>query len=194
MCVSIVVAHTHALPFSLSSSHTLSRGEICIFCSYDTRSSQSERASHWKEKGMVEERAFFRTITEPATLSLDSIDERDEGDYRCRVDFRKSPTRNTKVRLTVAGEFVIYVFLMLTSAHPTPAAHSRKRESKMQSRPGKTTSAERRSITMGASLDAHTMQVTREMPAVEIRSCRWIFAGLSLSFSLRWDADTISNN
>jgi len=73
--------------------------------SYDTRGAQSERASHWKEKGMVEERAFFRTITEPATLSLDSIDERDEGDYRCRVDFRKSPTRNTKVRLTVAGEY-----------------------------------------------------------------------------------------
>lgn len=73
--------------------------------SYDARGMHADMASHWKEKEMVEERAYFRTITEPATLSLDNIEERDEGDYRCRVDFRKSPTRNTKVRLTVVGKF-----------------------------------------------------------------------------------------
>ncbi|XP_071453565.1 nephrin-like [Hetaerina americana] len=69
--------------------------------SYDARGKHSEKASHWKEKELVDERAYFRTITEPATLSVDSVEERDEGEYRCRVDFRKSPTRNTKVKLTV---------------------------------------------------------------------------------------------
>ncbi|KAG8224623.1 hypothetical protein J437_LFUL005791 [Ladona fulva] len=71
---------------------------------YDARRKNSEKVSHWKEKDLVDERAYFRTITEPATLSIDSVEERDEGEYRCRVDFRKSPTRNTKVRLTVIGE------------------------------------------------------------------------------------------
>ncbi|KAF4523451.1 hypothetical protein B566_EDAN008860 [Ephemera danica] len=70
---------------------------------YDARGNRTERPEHWKEKDLVETRAYFRTITEPATLSIDNIEERDEGDYRCRVDFRKSPTRNTKVKLTVMG-------------------------------------------------------------------------------------------
>ncbi|XP_068084809.1 synaptogenesis protein syg-1-like [Anabrus simplex] len=68
---------------------------------YDIRGKHSELASHWRDKEILEERGYFRTITEPATLSLDNIDERDEGIYRCRVDFRQSPTRNTKVKLTV---------------------------------------------------------------------------------------------
>lgn len=124
-----------------------------MFCrSYDTRGSQTERASHWKDKGQVEERAFFRTITEPATLSLDSIDERDEADYRCRVDFRKSPTRNTKVRLTVAGEFVIYVFLMLTSGRPRLPTRERER---CNHGLGKRR-LQRSGITMGASLRRRT--------------------------------------
>ncbi|XP_068082092.1 nephrin [Anabrus simplex] len=69
--------------------------------SYDIRGKHSELASHWRDKEILDERGYFRTITEPATLSLDNVDERDEGDYRCRVDFRQSPTRNTKVKLTV---------------------------------------------------------------------------------------------
>ncbi|XP_046401780.1 hemicentin-1 isoform X2 [Ischnura elegans] len=77
------------------------KNDMTAIYSYDARGKHSDKASHWKEKELVDERAYFRTITEPATLSVDSVEERDEGEYRCRVDFRKSPTRNTKVRLTV---------------------------------------------------------------------------------------------
>ncbi|KAJ9582215.1 hypothetical protein L9F63_003454, partial [Diploptera punctata] len=72
---------------------------------YDLRGKHSETASHWKDKEILDERGYFRTITEPATLSLDNVDERDEGEYRCRVDFKQAPTRNSRVRLTVISKY-----------------------------------------------------------------------------------------
>jgi len=58
---------------------------------------------------VLDERGYFLTVTDPATLSLNSVDERDEGEYRCRVDFRLSPTRNSKVHLTVISEYQNYL-------------------------------------------------------------------------------------
>ncbi|RZF47534.1 hypothetical protein LSTR_LSTR009070, partial [Laodelphax striatellus] len=67
--------------------------------SYDQRLKKSQ---HWLDKEVLNDRAYFQTMSEPAILSLDNVDESDEAEYRCRVDFKKSPTRNYKVRLNVA--------------------------------------------------------------------------------------------
>uniref|UniRef100_A0A1B6DTE2 Ig-like domain-containing protein n=1 Tax=Clastoptera arizonana TaxID=38151 RepID=A0A1B6DTE2_9HEMI len=68
--------------------------------SYDLRGKNAGKPNHWKDD-ILGNRAYFRTVSEPATLSIENIRESDEADYRCRVDFRKSPTRNYKVKLTV---------------------------------------------------------------------------------------------
>ncbi|CAH1104103.1 unnamed protein product [Psylliodes chrysocephalus] len=40
-------------------------------------------------------------MTEPSTLSVDNVGEKDEGEYRCRIDYLKSPTRNSRVTMQV---------------------------------------------------------------------------------------------
>ncbi|XP_031843590.1 neural cell adhesion molecule 2 isoform X1 [Nomia melanderi] len=77
------------------------KSDITPIYSYDMRGKHSEKASHWNDKDHLNDRAFFRTVTDPATLNINHIEERDEGEYRCRVDFAKSPTRNARIHLTV---------------------------------------------------------------------------------------------
>jgi len=77
---------------------------VCF--SYDLRGKHSEKASHWQDKDYFNDRAFFRTTTGPASLSVNHIGEADEGEYRCRVDFTTSPTRNSRIHLTVIGPYL----------------------------------------------------------------------------------------
>ncbi|CAD0206042.1 unnamed protein product [Chrysodeixis includens] len=56
--------------------------------------------SHWADSTLGV-RATFRSDTRPAVLVLTKLRPEDSGQYRCRVDFIKSPTKNTRLNLTV---------------------------------------------------------------------------------------------
>ncbi|CAD6209059.1 GSCOCG00003705001-RA-CDS, partial [Cotesia congregata] len=72
--------------------------EITPIYSYDKR---LNKAQHWIETKYFDKRAHFFTASEPATLNIKQVEEKDDGEYLCRVDFVASPTRNSKIHLTV---------------------------------------------------------------------------------------------
>lgn len=75
--------------------------------SVDARGRPLEQASHWSEKS-YSGRVFFQSPDNNregmSRLSLKNINQTDGGSYKCRVDFKKSPTRNSYVNLTVIGK------------------------------------------------------------------------------------------
>ncbi|XP_055525427.1 hemicentin-1 [Wyeomyia smithii] len=68
---------------------------------FDIRGRQVAQARLFSSEKYFGKRAFFRATTHPAQLLVDELKLSDEGIYRCRVDFRNSPTRNVKINFTV---------------------------------------------------------------------------------------------
>lgn len=72
--------------------------------SYDTRGAHAGTPSEWHDMEVLENRARLDKNTGPAVLIIDPVTEKDAGNFRCRVDFKLSPTRNSNVNLEVIGE------------------------------------------------------------------------------------------
>ncbi|XP_039281499.1 nephrin isoform X2 [Nilaparvata lugens] len=68
--------------------------------SYDARGGGLE-SLHWSDTNVLGSRAFLRTDVAPAKLVINAVKETDGGLYKCRVDFQRSPTTNTRVNLSI---------------------------------------------------------------------------------------------
>lgn len=77
--------------------------------SLDARDFKIETGSHWSDETILNGRGFFQLKANPATFAIEAVKNSDTGVYRCRVDFQKNPTRNSKFNLTVISEYNIYI-------------------------------------------------------------------------------------
>ena len=72
--------------------------------SYDAREHSWNKGSRWSDEFMFGDRAYF-DLSGPAALVVEDIRPQEAGVYRCRVDFKSAPTRNTLVNVTLLGEW-----------------------------------------------------------------------------------------
>lgn len=66
-----------------------------------------DQGTHWSDQSTLNGRGFFEARGETAVFAIESVKSSDSGVYRCRVDFQKNPTRNSKVNLTVISKYII---------------------------------------------------------------------------------------
>jgi hypothetical protein len=80
-------------------------GDDLIVCvdSLDVRGKHFSAAKHWSAEVPFGKRGHFQTTSEPARLIVEPVRLEDQGIYRCRVDFRNSPSRETRLNLTITG-------------------------------------------------------------------------------------------
>ena len=75
---------------------------------------QKEKGRHWKDNRTLGNRAFFHyketgmrsetgAMQIASFLTIESLRPEDNGFYRCRVDFKEAPTKNTKINLKLIG-------------------------------------------------------------------------------------------
>ncbi|KAG8188951.1 hypothetical protein JTE90_016618 [Oedothorax gibbosus] len=77
------------------------KGDIATpIYSFDARRGHVGQARH-SSSDLLSRRAYFNTVPRPAVLEISPVGPDDEGEYRCRVDFRKAQTKNYVIGVKV---------------------------------------------------------------------------------------------
>ncbi|XP_043234975.1 hemicentin-2-like [Amphibalanus amphitrite] len=76
-------------------------GSGAPFYSYDTRGGRKGQGTHWASEDSLGRRSRFDPHGRAPVLRIKDVTLADAGMYRCRADFKTSPTLNARVRLTV---------------------------------------------------------------------------------------------
>ena len=87
---------------------------LSLSCSFDLRrQSLDSHGKIWASETNSEvARAQLHIHSEPtAVLALHGVAQEDAGTYRCRVDFKRSPTRYRKIALDVIGKNLTFYVL-----------------------------------------------------------------------------------
>ena len=90
---------------------------------------QKEKGRHWKDNRTLGNRAFFSfketgmksetgAMQIASFLTIEDLRGEDNGFYRCRVDFKEAPTKNTKINLKLIGKCVHAYFMVLHNNVP----------------------------------------------------------------------------
>ena len=76
---------------------------IIIVISYDARDSEWKNGARWSDELQFGGRAYFDLSSSPAVLRVQDFQADEGGVYRCRVDYKSAPTRNSLVNISVIG-------------------------------------------------------------------------------------------
>lgn len=79
---------------------------------FDARGKALQQGIHWADIAVFTSKVHFYYDSNPPSLRIQAINLNDAGLYRCRVDFQKSPTRNSRINLTVLGTYKLHICSM----------------------------------------------------------------------------------
>ena len=78
--------------------------QLYILFSYDARNSAWNKGARWSDEFQFGSRAYFELGSSPAKMRVEHFAKNEAGIYRCRVDFRSAPTRNSLVNVSLIGK------------------------------------------------------------------------------------------
>ena len=76
------------------------------FYKLDSRNRQLSKAKHILISNDLSNRFFFDVSTNPPVLRINPVLNHDEGEYRCRVDYKTKRTQSYSVFMEVFGKLV----------------------------------------------------------------------------------------